>query len=307
MSDRMSKLRIVDPVLTELARGYSNAALVAEALFPVAPVPKEAGIIPQWEKEAFKIYNTERAIRGNTNVIRPEDKGTVAFVLKEHDLAYPVDYREGQEDEMNLEQHAAFVAQEGVLLRLEKLAADLATNADNYPSGSKSTLSGTSKFSDSDGVDPAITIDIGKEAIRGKIGKRPNVMVIGPATYNALKFHEKILARIQYSMKGIVGLDILSEIFDIPKIVVGEAIYSSDSGVFADVWGDFAVLAYVPGGNAPRTVYEPSFGYTLRKQGQPTVDTYFSADGKQKFYRYTDIALPKIVGADAGYLFSDCA
>ncbi|OLZ70244.1 hypothetical protein BS642_21125, partial [Chromobacterium violaceum] len=64
MSDRLKRLRIVDPVLTNLARGYRNAAYIGENLFPLAPMEKEAGIIPLFGKEAFLLWETERAIRG---------------------------------------------------------------------------------------------------------------------------------------------------------------------------------------------------------------------------------------------------
>ncbi len=70
----LSNKRIVDPVLTEISRGYTNAALIGTNLFPVVSVTKEAGKIPQFNKEAFKIYNTERAIRAKSNRISPEGR-----------------------------------------------------------------------------------------------------------------------------------------------------------------------------------------------------------------------------------------
>ena len=47
--------RIVDPVLTNIARGYTNASLIGTKLFPVVNVNKEGGKIPQFTKEAFKV------------------------------------------------------------------------------------------------------------------------------------------------------------------------------------------------------------------------------------------------------------
>ena len=55
---RLKQLRIVDPVLTEIARGYKNAAYIAEALFPVVPVDKEGVIVPLFGKEAFRLWDT---------------------------------------------------------------------------------------------------------------------------------------------------------------------------------------------------------------------------------------------------------
>lgn len=304
---RMEDLRIVDPVLTELSRGYTNNALVREALFPIVEVPKEAGILPQFGREAFKLFDTSRAIGAESNETSPETATTIPFILGEHDLAKPVDYREAEDDQFgDLEQAAALNATAGVQLKMEYLAAVKACDPANYPEGSKLALTSTAKFSSTD--DPNVVIRAAKEAIRAKIGKRPNIMVLGPATFNALQSHADLIDKIKYSMKGIITLDLLREIFDIPKIVVGEALYANDAGTtFTDIWGDVAILAYVPDGiGGGRSKAEPSFGYTFRKRGQPIVDFYKSKGGKVTYFRYTTIEAPYIVGAEAGYLLTDC-
>jgi len=306
MSDRLQELRIVDPVLTTLARGYSNAKFVAESLFPIAPVDQEGGKIPQFGKEQFKLYKTERAIRAKSNRISPEGLTTIEYALTEHDEEYPMDYREESASMFNLERHGTMVVTETIQLGREKAAADLAQNADNYPVGNKITLSGTSQFTHADS-DPITVIETAKEALRGKIGKRPNTMIMGAATYKALKNHATLIERIKYSMKGILTIDLMKEIFDVANIVVGEAVYASDDGVFADVWGDNVILAWVPEnpGGAERSVYEPSFGYTLRKRNMPQVDKYTENGGKVRVVRSTDMYQVKMVGAESGYLIAD--
>ncbi len=127
----LSNKRVVDPVLTNIARGYNNAALIGTMLFPVVSVDKEGGKIPQFTKEAFKIYNTERAIRAKSNRISPEGRTSVDFVLDEHDLEYPMDYREIDEDVTPLKIYATQVVTDGIGLRLEKLIADLSQNLIN--------------------------------------------------------------------------------------------------------------------------------------------------------------------------------
>jgi hypothetical protein len=304
---RLEELRVVDPVLTNIARGYTNSAYVGTVLAPVVPVKKEAGKIPQFGKEAFKLYNTERAIRAKSNRLSPEGRTTIDFVLTEHDIEYPIDYREAEEDIFNLQVYATQTTIDIILLRLEREIADKAQNLNTYPANNKITLSGTSKFTNPDS-DPIGVIEAGKDAIRNSIGKKPNVMVMGPATYRALKNHAKIIDRIKYSMKGVVTTDILAQIFDIPTVVVGEAIYATDNGQFSDVWQDNIVLAYVapaPAEGVTRTPYEPSFAYTLRKEGKPETDRYDEVGGKLHIVRTTDLLTVKIVGADAGYLIND--
>ena len=84
---RLSNLRVVDPVLTNLAIGYTNADMVCDVLFPIVPVDKEGGKIPKFTKEAFKLYNTERALRARSNRINPEDIGSVDVKLSDEILA----------------------------------------------------------------------------------------------------------------------------------------------------------------------------------------------------------------------------
>lgn len=49
----LQKLRVQDPVLTELAQGYHNNELVAETLMPTVEIEKEAGKIPTFGRLAF--------------------------------------------------------------------------------------------------------------------------------------------------------------------------------------------------------------------------------------------------------------
>lgn len=304
---RLENLRVVDPVLTTLARGYTNAELVGTNLAPIAIVQKEAGKIPQFGKESFKLYNTERALRANSNRLSPEGISTIDYVLTEHDIEYPIDYREAEEAIFDLEVYATETVQNIILLRLEKEIADLVQNVANYPQGNKLVLSGTSQWTNTANSDPIANIETAKDAIRAKIGRYPNVMLLGASAFRALKNHPKILDRVKYSMRAVITEEILQEIFQINKVVVGKAVYANDAGEFIDVWADNAILAYVP--EAPkqgeRTPYAPAFAYTLRKSGKPEVDKRDEQGGKLHLVRCTDLLTVKLVGAEAGYIIND--
>ncbi|MCM2494551.1 hypothetical protein [Burkholderia glumae] len=301
---RLSKLRIVDPVLTNLAIGYTNAEFIGQHLMPVVEVEKEGGKIPKFGKESFRLYKTERALRANSNRMNPKDPDAVDVILDEHDLEYPIDYREDQESAFPLEQAAVQTTGDAIQLRREKMIADIAQNLASYAAGNKKQLTAAENFT-ADKSDPIGIVEDGKEAIRMKIGRRPNTMVIGASAYKTLKNHRQLVEKIKYSMKGIVTVDLLKEIFEVGNIVVGEAIYADDRDRFNDIWGANIVLAYVPlqRGSQPRTPYEPAYGYTLRKKGNPVVDTRVEG-GKLELVRNTDIFRPYLLGADAGYLIT---
>ncbi|CAM3350361.1 hypothetical protein [Paracidovorax anthurii] len=305
---RLSNLRVVDPVLSALALGYSNAEFVGDQLLPFVEVDKEGGKIPTFGRDAFKVYNTERALRAESNRIVPEDIGGITVSLDEHDLEYPIDYREDAEAAFPLQAHATNRVVEGIRLRHEKMVADMAQNPASYPTGNKIALSGSDVFSDS-GSDPEGVVDDAKAAVRNKVVKEPNTMVIGYRSWRALKRHPKLKAILSDTRSRLVQLADLREIFEIPNIVVGRGVYASDAGTVTDMWGNTLVLAYVPqaapskAGDAPvRSAYEPSYGYTLRKKGNPVVDTRLGGGGKLELIRNTDIFKPFLLGAEAGFL-----
>lgn len=303
--DQLENLRVVDEVLTNVARGYTNANFIGTNLFPVVNVKKEGGKIPQFNAEAFRVYNTERAIRAKSNRVSPEGRSTIDYVLTEHDLEYPMDYREIEEDVANLELHAATVVAEGIQLRLEKLIADLSQDANNYPSSNVAVLSASDKFTN-ETSNPFSVIEAARESVRSKIARYPNTIVLGASTYAALKNHPMILDRIKYTEHSVMSEELLRQLLDFPNLYVGKAVFVNDAGLFVDVWQDNMILAYVPeqNQNVARNVYEPSFAYTLRKAGFPVVDKYVEG-GKVSIVRNTDIFVPKIVGPDAAFLIKD--
>lgn len=307
MTDRLDNLRVVDPVLTEIIRGYSNNQLISPALFPIATVEKESGKIVQFGKQAFKIHDTERAIRADSNRINLEGRSTIPYSLTEHDLEAGIDYREKEEDMFPLRENAANITNEAIALKREKLAADLAQNAANYPTGHKVTLTGTAKWSDLANSDPLADVETGKEKIRSVIGKRPNTLVMGASTFSNLKFHPKLIELIKYTGEGarkLVTTEMMKALFDVESFWVGEPVYSNDAGVFSDVWLDNVILAWVPQGSGQNR-FNPSFGYTYRKKNQPLVDSYTEKGGKVDIVRTTDIFQSLIVGNEAGYLITD--
>lgn len=308
MGDRLKQARIVDPVLTSIARGYSNATYIGESLFPIAYAEKEGVIVPLFGKEAFLLWETERAIRAESNVMTPENVEPLDVVLREHDLSYPVDYREKAESMFDAEARAAKRVKDAIDLRREYACAVLAQNANNYLSGAKVALTGSAKWANNGG-DPIAEVEAGKEVVRSRIGKRPNILIMGASAYQTLKFHSKMQAALGSQERKLVTVEHLKMLFGVDDIQIGEALGGSgekDKITAGDIWGPNVILAYVakPGAGQTSDYEEPSFGYTLRLKGMPETDKYPGAGGKVQYVRHTDNYKPVIVGPDAGYLIS---
>ena len=301
---RLDELRI-NAYLSEVARGYSNNAFIAGNLFPEIESELEKVDIFEFNKEAFSVYNTERAIRANSNVVSPKGFTKKTATLTEHDLAYPIDYREEEESKkVKLQLHATNVVTEGLKLKKEKQCADLVQEVNNFPTGHKITLSGTSKFSDYTNSDPIGVIEDAKDTIACKIAQDPNTMVIGLDSWKKLKRHPQIQGLISNNMNKIISLEFLKEIFEVQNIVIGKSVFVDEAGNFVRVWQDNIVLAYVPQLSS-RTEYDPAFDYTIKKKNSLNIDEYSKEGNKVKYIRATDIYTPFLVGAEAGYLIKN--
>lgn len=300
---RLEELRI-NAYLSEVARGYHNNAFVAQHLFPTIYSEKEKIDIFEFNKEAFQIYNTERAIRANSNVISPKGFKKHTATLTEHDLSYPIDYREEQEAEkVKLQLHATNVVTDGLQLKFEKQCADLVQNLDNYPAENKMVLSGTNCFNNKDS-DPQAIVDDAKDKVSAKIANDPNTMIIGQDAWKSLKRHPKLKECISDNQNKLVTLNLLKEIFEIENIFIGKSIFANEKGEFERIWKDNVILAYVPNLGSTRTEYDPSFGYRVRKKDALNIDEYQKEGNKVKYIRATDIYDPFLVGAEAGFLIA---
>lgn len=182
----LQKLRVQDPVLTELAQGYHNNELVAETLMPTVEIEKEAGKIPTFGRLAFRLPSTVRNLRGSSNRLDPEDIGAIDVALEEHDVEYAIDYREENEAIFSLRQFALNTTQDVIALGREKAVATLALDESRYETDNKVTLSGTSQFSHKD-ADVFKVFDTAIRAVKRAIGRKPNVCVISGDVWAALK------------------------------------------------------------------------------------------------------------------------
>lgn len=304
-----AQARIIDPILTNHARGYVHPGRVGHILFPNVDVPVRGFKRIEFGKESFKLYNSRRAAGAATKRVTFGYEGRPAG-LYQHSLEGLV-ARETQ-------QEAAAVpmidmrreAVDGVLsilsLRREYDQAQLATDPDSYPADNKEALSGSDQWSHEDS-DPKAQIREAKEQIRRRIGVKPNTLVLGPSAFLALDEHPKIVERIKYTSTENVTPALLARYFDVATVAVAEAIYADEDEDFQDVWGNHAILAYVAP-SAARGARIPSFAYTYQLSGHPFVEQgYDDRNAKSWVVPVTDEFSPEILGAEAGFLFSDVA
>ena len=302
-----SQARVIDPILTTVARGYKNAAFVGSLLFPYVPVPQRGGKIITFGKEDFKLYGTARAPGANTKRVSYGYAGE-AYALEQHALEGVVPFEIMEEASavpgIDMGKGAVTRTQNIIALRLEYAQARLATDATKYDAGNKSAPSGTDKW-ENDASDPIAQVEAAKEAVRAKIGRRPDAAVISAAVWKSLKNHPKVIDRIKYTSRDNATPELVAALFGLKKVAIGDAVYADDKGKFTDVWGKSVVLGYVEVGSLAE-MGTPAYGYTYQLMGYPMVEQpYPDRNAKSWIYPVTDEVRPVIAGADAGFLIQN--
>jgi len=301
------QVRVIDPILSNLAQGYTHPERVGFALFPRVPVKHRGGQIIEFGRDSFKRYKTRRAPGANTKRLQFGYEGK-PFALTQDALEGQVPWEHMQDANqvpgIDLGTEATNEVMDILSLALEIEQAELATNPANYGVNNKDTLAGTSQWSDP-GSDPAKQVREYREAVRSIVGIRPNVMEVSASGFNALCEHPKIIERFKYTGSDSITAEMLARLFNLRRIVVGEAVYMNEgSSQMVDVWGDSAVLAYVPEQISSRRA--PSFGYTYTLEGHPLVEeAYNERPAKSWIYPVTYERAPVLSGIESGFLIQD--
>lgn len=306
-----SQARVVDPILTTVAQGYQNAEMVSRYLFPVVPVDQRGGKIIQFNKEDFRLYATRRAPGTATKRIQYGYLGN-PYSLESHSLEGVVPFELMQEanavPHIDLGRNAVIKTQNIVQLEAEYAAAQIARNTANYANSNKTTLAGTSQWSDYSGVsNPTTDIDNAVDVVRSQIGKRPNTAILSPRAFKAAKRHPALLDRVKYTSRDSLTAEMLASLWDLKQVVVGDAIYDDGTGTMADVWGTDVVVAFTELGTLADGGL-PSYGYTYRLRGYPIVEVpYQDRNAKSWAYPVTDERSPVLAAASAGFLIKNAA
>lgn len=303
--------RIVDPVLSEHARGYRQGGLIGRSLFPLAPVPMYAGKIIQFGKEAFRLVNTARAPGTATKRIQFGYQGEpYAIVPSSLEASVP---RELMRDAsavpgIDLGTRAINTVLRVMMLGHENTCAVVARNTANYDVNHQLALSGTSVWSSSTST-PSANIASGRQAIRQSIGVYPNTCMLSAKAAKNLEFHPEIIDRIKYTGRDSVTPELLAKLWSIDNVVIGAAMTADPvTDVFGDVWGPDVVLAYVApsgGGDASANAEEPSYGYTYLIEGMPLVEApYWDPNTKSWVYGVSFDQTPVLSGMQGGFLIT---
>lgn len=301
---------VVDPILSTHARGYRNAEFISHLVFPRVTIPNRSMRVLKFGKEAFRMMNTRRAPGANKKRVQyGYASDPVSLVQDALEGIVPVEHQQEAMSVPGIDLAAGAVNMVLDIIDLghEHEAAQLARTPANYAAANRVLLTGADRWS-SETSDPQGDIDEAKEAIRRRIGRYPNTLTLGPSAFNALKRHPKIKEQFKYTGRDSITTAMLAAYFDVERVIVGKAVWlpetAGDDQPATDVWGDDAILSYVP--TTGDNFQVPSYGYTYELSGYPQVrQPYFENSNDSWIYPTTTERRVILTGAEGGFLFQN--
>lgn len=269
-----SQAAIQNKVLTNVVQGYRNDQLHWDFFFPQVSIQSLTAHVIKFGKEAFRLINTKRAPGGTVKRVGMGYEGE-PVALQGHSLAAetPLEYViQASAQGIPLRKASAKTVMLNMMRYHEYECSTLARDTDSYAASNKVTLAGGTRWTQS-GSDVLGQIQTGKDAIRSDIGMYPTHLGLSVSSFNALRRHADILALFGSNERKVITAEMIANVLEIKKIRILTSVStpSADaSSTFTDMWGNDAIMAYVPEGNKGTFEQgEPSFGYTYRLAGYP--------------------------------------
>ncbi len=299
-----------DALLTMILIAYMNQpdAYIADTIFPIVPVRKQSGHIPQYTKADW--FRDLASLRSPGTESRGSGFGVTKATYFSDNYATHVNVddesRDNQDAPYDLDDAATRLVSERLRIRREKAWA-----ADFFKTGVWGTdLTPTDTWDDYALSDPIGDMEVGREGIHAVTGKEPNDLTVGRQVWTKLKHHPDFIERIKYTQLAIVTTGLIASLLELNRVLIGRAIETTSeegasSDTFGYIFGKHALLTYTPG---RPSLMLPSAGYTFvwNKRGGIAF-TRRIRDEKAMYDRieghtYFD---QKTIGTDLGYLMDD--
>lgn len=292
----------VDPVLTNMSVAYTNDELVADQIMPIVQVKKITGKYYEYDKDNFRIMDSERAPGSRANVTEHGLTLRSYGPIIEHALEeeVPTEVIDQAEDVLSPLQDAAENVMDKLLLGKEKELATIMATSGNFTNSV--TLSGTDQWSDFANSDPLDDVETGRTAIHQATFKRANALVLPYKVYRKLAHHPQLKAELSVNRNKTLDTADLADLFEVEEVIIaasGEnAVDEGQTSALTYVWGNHAWLIFRA--KQPK-LKQLTFGWTLKVRGGIKTDRRFSEDEIQHIVRTRDTREHKIVADVCAY------
>lgn len=261
----------VDQLLTNILISYSNQNYIADQIFPIVPVNKQSGLIPQFDQSPwFRAPAKKDVLRAP----RTRSKGgdytvnTSTYYCPRYSWRHEIDdeQRDTADSVWNLDSNGTrLVANTLQLYREVQAASTLFTTSvwnDDETGGTDFT-----RWDNYATATPLVDATTYMDEVEGRIGVEANTLVLGKPVFNSLKWHPDLIETIKYTQNGTLTEDLIKTLFGVDKLLIGRALQTTDpegtaeaSVTYTRIWGKHALFLYVPDNPS---LNEPAAGYTF--------------------------------------------
>ena len=240
----------IDAALTSVSVAYQNNEFIAELVAPTVPVRKQS--------DRYFVLDPDHSAQRETLDYRAPgaEAREVDFALssdsyycEDHALetAIPDEERDNADLAVAPEIDRTEFLTEKILLNRE---IQLETVLRTSNAVGEMDIEAPDGWSNVDS-NPFVDLDQARMAVVSGVLRRPNTLVLGYEAFDVLRNHPMVVGRVQHCMPGVVTTDLLAQLFDLERVVVGRAIKNdAPLGKAPDmkpVWSSaMAYLMYVP-------------------------------------------------------------
>jgi len=291
----------VSAPLTNLAIKYKVPNMVAERVFPVVSVKKEADKYYKFAKEYLVDFDTLRGPGAEAHEM-PWDVSTDTYTCEEYALKRLIPKRVADNADPPVQpamtsvqwlKRALMLGYEQRVQAIVQSAAVITNNA-----------AAAAFWDAASGQDPEADVDTAKVTILRNIGIPPNAILMSYDVAQALRRWLKATAYTTYS-EYLDKNDLPPILWGLEPIVAG-AVYNTaalgQTESLSDVWNDNVLVFYKE--ESP-SLDAMSLGYTMRSQNWITTEWYDSPR-KGTFYEVSVVQDEELVCEAAGYLITNC-
>ncbi len=302
----------IDAALTNVSVAYRNPDYIADVIAPQVAVRKQSDkyYIYDAERERFRQSNDRRAPGAEADEV-DFALSTDSYYCDDHALesVIPDEERENADPVIQPDIDRTEFLMDKIDLNKEIVLATRIRTGSDIPG---ETLSGTDQWSDYTNSDPVSAVEGKKATIQQEVQVLPNTLVLPYEVYQKVRLHPKVIEKVQYVKLGVVGPDVLAQLFDVDRVLVAKAFKNvaarGQAASLEYVWGKDAFLCYMP---ARPALKQTALAYTFVWTVAPgsvngrVVEVWRENRRKADMIRVQKYYDQKIIAAGACYLWKD--
>jgi len=302
----------IQPALTAIALAYRNSRLIADNVLPRVPVASpDFKYLKHTMAEGFTLPDTKVGRRSAPNEVEfsatEVSASCIDFGLDAPVPNSDIEAAATMPGEYDPVMKAVESTTNLVTLSREVRAANLVFDAAQYATANKTTLSGTSQWSDFANSDPITAILVAMDSMV----MRPNIAVFGQAVFTKLRTHPKV-AKAVLGNAGDVTVatrEAIASLLELEDIFVGEGFLNTakkgQAATMARVWGKHCALIYRD--SLADASNGTTFGFTAEFGSRIAGSEYDSSIGLRggQRVRVGESVKELITANDLGYLFTN--